>query len=92
MISSVKCIKITNLVSRFCEQVWHGEPTRYKAEMRAHREQAHREENVAVKECFVLQCKGCPTNFVFQDSFINSYFLLQITKDFDTIHYCFKDH
>ena len=54
---------ITNLASRFCEHVWHGEPTRNKAEMRAHREQAHREENVAVKECFVLRCKGCPTNF-----------------------------
>merc|ERR1719192_1104713 len=46
------------LACRFCEQVWHGEPMRCKAEMRA-----HREENVAVKECFVLQCRGCPTKF-----------------------------
>merc|ERR1719331_1777049 len=29
--------------------------------MRSHRENMHREENVSVKDCFKLQCKGCPS-------------------------------
>jgi len=49
------------LACRFCPKIWHGEPLGYRLEMRAHREDKHREENISVKDCFKLQCRGCPS-------------------------------
>merc|ERR1711974_208415 len=50
------------LACRFCQKIWHGEPLRYKSEMRAHREDMHREQNISVKDCFKLKCTaGCST-------------------------------
>ena len=50
-----------SIMCRFCQKIWHGEPLSWKKEMRAHREDMHREENISVNDCFKLQCKGCPT-------------------------------
>ena len=39
---------------------------KYERDMRRHREDMHREENISVRDCFKLQCKGCPAHFTLE--------------------------